>query len=58
MTGTIGGLLRTGQSPVAGCYEQDKKDWRGVANRTGIIGGVLRTGQSPVAEWRGVANRT
>ena len=23
--GTTGGVLRTGQSPVAGCYEQDSE---------------------------------
>jgi len=47
--GTTGGVLRTGQGPLARCYEQDRDHWRGVKNRTGTIGVVLRTGQGPLA---------
>ena len=64
-TRTIGGVLRTGQSPVAGCYEQDRNRW-GITYMTRTIGGVFRTGRSPVAvcyeqdrdRWRCVKNRT
>ena len=53
-TGAIGGVLRTGQGQLAGCYEQER------------CGEVLRTGQGPLAgcceqdrvQWWGVTNRT
>jgi hypothetical protein len=64
-TGTIGGVLHTGQGLLAGCYEQYRDHWRGVKNRTVPSGGVLRTGQGPLVgyyepdrvQWRGVTNR-